>query len=280
LHELTYAVAVYMNKSEQAFVDLVWHHYEKMGRHTLPWRRTRDPYKIFVSEVMLQQTQVDRVIPKYKDFLKKFPTIKKLAKAPLGDVLMSWQGLGYNRRAKYLHDCANCILNEHGSKFPKTVDTLKELPGVGQYTAGAIMTFAYNKSVPIIETNIRTVYLHHFFRAKENVSDQEILKKIERTMDTNNPRIWFAALMDYGAYLKTKFGNQNARSKHYSKQSAFKNSDRQIRGAIIKLLSNKKMTRNKLHRDLQFEAVRLEAQLKKLKKEGMITRAGESYMLP
>ena len=145
------------------FRKIVLCHYKKHGRHHLPWRKTKNPYRILVSEIMLQQTPVDRVLPKYQEFLKQFPSIKKLAAASLGDVLRAWQGLGYNRRAKYLHQCAAVIIYDNGGIWPRTVNELQALPGIGPYTAGAVMAFAYNQPIPIIETNIRTVYLHHFF---------------------------------------------------------------------------------------------------------------------
>lgn len=157
---------------EKKFVKTVWEHYQRHGRRSLPWRRTKNPYYILVSEIMLQQTQVDRVIPKYTSFLKQF-TVKRLSEASLGDVLREWQGLGYNRRAKLLHQCAIQIGNEYKGKFPKTHAELMKLPGIGHYTAGAIMAFAYNSPVPIIETNIRTVFIHHFFHDATDISDEQ-----------------------------------------------------------------------------------------------------------
>lgn len=223
-----------MNATERTFTETVKSHYKKQGRHELPWRLTTDPYSIAVSEIMLQQTQVDRVIPKYTAFLQKFPTVQKLAKAPLAGVLGMWSGLGYNRRAKFLHQMAQAVVNEYKGTFPDSYEELKKLPGIGPYTAGAIAAFAFNQAVPIIETNIRTVYLHHFFKNKENVSDAALHKIIEKTLDTKNPRVWYWALMDYGSHLKSTGIKNNAKSKHYTKQSAFVGSKRQIRGAIMR----------------------------------------------
>jgi A/G-specific adenine glycosylase len=177
-------------KIETQFVKTVWDFYQTNGRHDLPWRKTKDPYKIVVSELMLQQTQVSRVLPKYKEFLKLFPTVQKLAAASLGDVLRAWQGLGYNRRAKFLWQAAQTVVDEHKEKWPKTYTGLQTLPGIGSYTAGAVMNFAYNFSVPLIETNVRTVYIYHFFRDTEHVSDKQLLPLIERTLDRKNPRSW------------------------------------------------------------------------------------------
>lgn len=269
-----------MNKQEKKFIETVWAYYRKEGRYTLPWRKTKNPYRILVSEIMLQQTQVERVIPKYKSFLKKFPSFASLASAPLGDVLREWQGLGYNRRAKMLLECAKVITNEYQGVFPKTHSALMKLPGVGHYTAGAVMAFAYNEAVPIIETNIRTVFIHHFFHDDVDILDSQIVQLTVLFLDRENPREWYYALMDYGAHLKKTIGNQNARSKHYTKQSTFKNSDRHIRGAIIKTLSAQGKTRKSLHLELPFDAQRIDEQVEQLMREGMIVLQKRKYCLP
>lgn len=269
-----------MNRREQQFVKTVWEYYERHGRRSLPWRLTTNPYRILVSEIMLQQTQVDRVIPKYRAFLKAFPTIKKLSVASLGEVLILWQGLGYNRRAKMLHACAQKVVHECRGRFPKTHSELMELPGVGHYTAGAVMAFAYNEAISIIETNIRTVFIHHFFKDAADISDQEIVRSVERTLDRKNPREWYYALMDYGAYLKKEFGNPNVQSKHYAKQSTFKGSDREIRGAIIRLLTTRSATRTELLKSLPFEDIRIDAQVEKLLQEQMLVCRAGKYSLP
>lgn len=263
-----------MNRREQEFVKLVWAYYKKEGR-SLPWRNTRDPYRILVSEVMLQQTQVDRVVPKYREFLKEFATVRALARAPLSSVLKTWSGLGYNRRAKMLHQCAKVIVNEYGGRFPKDPKKLESLPGIGPYTAGAVMAFSYNEPVVMIETNIRTVYLHHFFKDKEDVSDKKILEVVERTLDRKNPREWYYALMDYGAHLKKEHPNPNRRSKHYTKQSKFKGSDREIRGAILKVLTSgfkNKGVSEAVLRQLPFDSRRITDQLDILASEGFIAK--------
>jgi len=264
-----------MNKKERAFVEQVYQIYKEEGRHTLPWRKTKNPYRIVVSEIMLQQTQVDRVIPKYQSFLKKFPTVQSLADASLGEVLRMWQGLGYNRRAKMLHQCAKEVCKKHKGIFPKDFDELKKLSGAGPYTAGAVMAFAYNNPTAVIETNIRTVYLHHFFKGKENISDTEIMKYVKRTLDIENPREWYWALMDYGAILKKKHGNANTRSQHYTKQSRFKGSDREVRGAILRALAGSKKIS-----ELPFPKDRIDVQCEKLLKEGMIEKRGRGFKLP
>src|SRR3989344_3834380 len=158
----------------KTFKQTVWRHYRAHGRHDLPWRRTDDPYKILVSEVMLQQTQVERVIPFYKKFIKKFPTAKKLAAAPLAGVLKAWQGLGYNRRAKQMIAAAQALVRDSRGLFPKTVAELEKFPGIGPYTARAVVAFAFNRDVVFVETNIRTAVTHHFFARKKAISDREI----------------------------------------------------------------------------------------------------------
>lgn len=270
-----------MNKKEQTFVAVVWKYYQEKGRHTLPWRKTKQPYHILVSELMLQQTQVDRVIPKYQAFIRQYPTVSKLAAAPLAEVLKSWQGLGYNRRAKFLHQAAQAVVAA-GGRFPKTYKALLLLPGVGPYTAAAIMVFAYNEPVPLIETNVRQVYLHHFFKHKTAVTDTEILQRVERTLPLKQPREWFAALMDYGVYLKQTHGNNTSKSKHYTKQSRFLGSDRQVRGAIIRLLSacDAVCTSSTIAKTLSdFASEKVLAQLEALVAEGLVQRVRGGYRL-
>lgn len=269
-----------MNAEERHFVRTVRAHYRKHGRHALPWRLTTHPYPILVSEVMLQQTQVDRVIPKYTSFLKRFPTMQALAQAPLGDVLREWQGLGYNRRAKMLHQCAHMVVSAHKGRLPRTSAELNALPGIGAYTAGAVSAFAYGKPEVFIETNIRSVFIHHFFSDGTDVSDADIRLFVERTLDRSDPRAWYYALMDYGAHIKRVYGNPNSRSKHYTQQAAFKGSDRQIRGALVRTVGAVPMTRKKLHQTLSFESDRIDAQLEKLLAEGLITKIRQRYMLP
>lgn len=267
---------------ERRFVETVWAYYAGHGRHHLPWRRTNNPYRILVSEVMLQQTQVERVIPKYKAFLKRFPTVVELATASLSEVLLLWQGLGYNRRAKLLHETAKAVVFEYRSQFPKTTEALRALPGIGLYTASAICAFAYNSPAVLIETNVRTVFLHHFFADRTGVTDAEILLLVEKTIPKDAAREWYAALMDYGSYLKRVHGNVSRRSATYTRQSTFKGSNREVRGAIIKLLAQPTpLTLRALIQTLTtFEPSLVKAQLLKLVGEGMVTRREGRYCLP
>lgn len=223
-------------RTKRAFTATVWRYYTKHGRHTLPWRLTTDPYRILVSEVMLQQTQVSRVLPKYQAFIERFPNIQSLAAASLTDVLGLWQGLGYNRRAQLLWRAATTIERDYRGVFPGTHAHVLSLPGIGTYTAGAIMAFAYNKAYPIIETNIRTVIIHHFFTGNQAVTEAQIARVVCDTLPQKRPREWYYALMDYGVHLKQSLGNLNRHSTTYKKQSAFKGSTRQVRAALVREL--------------------------------------------
>jgi len=249
---------------------MVYAHFKKAGRK-FPWRSTRDPYKILVSEVMLQQTQVKRVLVFYAEFMRHFPTVHVLAKAPLADVLRAWQGLGYNRRAKLLRDAAKLLVEQYGGKFPKNEQFLEGLPGIGPYTARAVMAFAFNKPVVFIETNIRTVFLHHFFKNRTTVSDSEILPYMVKMLDKKNPRAWYSALMDYGADLKKSGVQINNRSKHYSKQSKFEGSTRQLRGEILKAaLTTGKVDVKKIAREAKRTSEEIRMTAESLFREGLL----------
>lgn len=231
-------------KKKAAFQKIVWDYYhnhdQNSARHTLPWRKEITPYKVWISEVMLQQTQVDRVVSFFKNWMKQFPTIKSLANASQVDLLRHWKGLGYNSRALRLKKAAQEIVARHRGIFPKTYEEILELPGIGPYTAGAIIAFAYNRPVSMIETNIRRVYLHHFFQDQANIHDKELLEIIQQTGGPEHSREWYWALMDYGAYLGKTIPNPNKKSRHYTIQKKFKGSDREIRGKILELLLQKK----------------------------------------
>ncbi len=233
------------------FSRTVWDYYAKNGRHALPWRKTRDPYEILVSEIMLQQTQVSRVMTKWPEFLTKFPTVAVLAKAPVADVLKVWQGLGYNRRALNLRRAAEAIVHDFGGKFPRAAAELESLPGIGQSTRGAIMAFAFGLPSAFIETNIRAIYIHHFFPAKDGapaalIHDRDLLPLIEKTLDRENPRDWYYALMDYGVHLKQTLPNPSRKSVHHAKQSSFKGSNREVRSRILKFALARSQTQTGL----------------------------------
>jgi A/G-specific adenine glycosylase len=224
------------NEIKKSFSDFIWNYYKESGRQ-FDWRNTRDPYAVVVSEIMLQQTQTYRVAPKYDAWLAEFPTFYALANAPLRDVLSAWQGLGYNRRGMYLQKIAQRVVQDYHGNLPQDPVVLETFPGIGKNTAGSICAFAFNLPVVFIETNIRTVYIHSFFRDKTAVHDKELLPIIAQTVDQENPREWYYALMDYGVFLKQQHKNPSRKSAHHTKQSKFEGSDRQIRGMIIRLLT-------------------------------------------
>lgn len=277
----------------QKFKQTIWKFY-KGNRRKLPWRETRDPYKILVSEIMLQQTQALRVVPKYNSFLKKFPNTKILAKAKLSDVLKEWQGLGYNRRALYLKKTAAIIEKDFNGKFPKDFKLLTSLPGIGPATAGDILAFAWNIPSVLIETNIRSVFIHFFFKgAKANtyvegnpstkdssdlVSDKEIMPYIEQTLDKENPREWYWALFDYGAHLKETH-NPSRKSKHHVKQTIFKGSHREKRSKVLKLILKKPQTELGILKIEKYPKETLAKILLDLQKEGMIKKVGNSFTI-
>ncbi|MFP4644554.1 MAG: A/G-specific adenine glycosylase [Spirochaetales bacterium] len=283
------------NEQIHAFRAAVYRFYRKEGRHELAWRLTDDPYRILLSEIMLQQTQVSRVAVRYEEFLALFPSLEALADASLRDVLAAWSGLGYNRRARFLHELAGVVIRDHGGRLPRTVDALRELPGIGEYTASAVACFAYRAPVPMIETNIRRAIIYSFFSknagysglesdmplfaaeearggtvesrssavedrasdAGENaavvfperreefrprtvpaaVHDREVRGVAVQLLDRGYPREWNYALMDYGQALSRHVPNPNRHSAHYTRQSRFEGSRRQVRGALLKVLA-------------------------------------------
>ncbi len=220
----------------------------------LPWRRTRDPYIIWLSEVMLQQTQVPRVESRMPEWLDRFPTIEALAAASAADVLAAWQGMGYNRRALALHTAARQIVEEHHGVVPRETAALTALPGIGPATAQGIRAFAFDLQGVYLETNVRTVFLHHFFPDVPGVPDRELTALIEAACpaapgatgdvapyampqdEQDTPRAWYYALLDYGAYLKKTIPNPSRRSASYTRQSRFEGSRRQKRAELVRVL--------------------------------------------
>jgi A/G-specific adenine glycosylase len=279
-------------KQIAAFQQTVWQYYDQHGRRELLWRLPEpngdfSPYKILVSEVMLQQTQVSRVLIKYVQFLELFPAVTDLAQASLGEALTAWQGLGYNRRAKFLWQAAQMVVNEYGGEFPQDQHELTKLPGVGVNTAGAVVAYAYNQPAAFIETNIRTVFIHHFFGDREEVHDKEIAELVEKTLPHGknaDVRSWYWALMDYGSHLKQTVGNKSRLSKSYAKQSPFHGSRRAVRGAVIRALSQLNQESNQKGQGLLQEELaniitdpRLADVLQDLKAEGMVQEQAGYY---
>jgi A/G-specific adenine glycosylase len=261
------------------FRKTILSYYEREGRD-LAWRHTTDPYHIFVSEIMLQQTQVARVTGKYPEFIDTFPTFAALAAAPFHEVLAKWQGLGYNRRALTIHTCAKEVMTAFGGELPQDVELLATLPGVGHATACSIAAFAFNMPVSFIETNIRRVFIHSFFGDRLSVTDQEILPLVKQSIDATNPRIWYWALMDFGSELKNSILNPNKKSAHYSKQSKFVGSDREIRGMILRsLVRNPQQDEKELVRSISLSQVRVRRMIDRLEEEGFIERKGKTLII-
>ena len=260
--------------------------YTASGR-SFPWRYAGkgNPWGVLVSEFMLQQTQTQRVIPYWKKWMKLWPRPSDLASASLESVLKEWSGLGYNRRAKNLRDCAAAIAENHRGIVPHTPEELILLPGIGPYTAGAIACFAWNYPALFIETNIRSVLIHFFFQGKTGIKDRELFPILEQAMDRKNPKVWYWALMDYGAELKKITKNPNRKSAHYAKQSPFKGSFREIRGELIRTLSvngpqNTKTLRKEVKKKLpNLSAKNFYKALETLEKETMVAEEQGIYKI-
>jgi A/G-specific adenine glycosylase len=235
-----------------------------------------------VSEVMLQQTQVERVVPKFELFLQKFPTIKALAQSPLADVLSVWSGLGYNRRAKMLWQAAIDVEAHFDGIVPNTYEALRRLSGVGPYTARAVMVFGFNAAQVVIETNIRAVYLYHFsdLFSDELIDDGQLAPVIEATLDRERPRDFYNGLMDYGSYLKSVMADPARKSASYTKQSRFEGSKRQVRGTVLKLLvKHKRLSSSEVVKLIEGDKSRVMKILADLVREGMVRAAGTNWFL-
>lgn len=217
------------------FRSIIYDYYAT-NKRSFDWRQNPTAYNVVVSEVMLQQTQTDRVAPKFKVFIERFPTFQALAISSFHDVLAHWKGLGYNRRALGLQAIAQSITDHYDGQLPSDVATLETFPNIGPATARSITAFAFNAPTVFIETNIRTVFIYFFKSNIKAVSDKELMPIIDNALDKENPREWYYALMDYGVMLKKSVGNVSQRSAHYKKQSPFIGSDRQLRGRILQVL--------------------------------------------
>ncbi len=263
----------------QRFRKILYRYYRKEGRD-LPWRNTNNSYHILVSEIMLQQTQVERVFSKYDQFISAFPGYFSLGKASLKDVLSVWQGMGYNRRAVALKKTAETIVSKFDGETPTRLEDLTTLPGIGHATASAVVAFAFNKPAVFIETNIRRVFIHFFFQDKDRVRDAEILPLVEKTLDAKNPRQWYYALMDYGAMLKKSVPNPNKKSAHHQKQPPFAGSMRQLRGRVLKLLLQKPgATERDISLLLKIDPDNVKECLYQLAGEGFIVKSGRRYSI-
>lgn len=267
-----------MNKLD-LFKKIVWEYYNTHKR-VLEWRENITPYGVIVSELMLQQTQVPRVQVKFPEFMARFPSLKALADATVADVLSVWQGMGYNRRAMYLRLIAQELVKTYKGELPKSVELVDALPGIGPATAAAILAYTYNMPTVFIETNIRRVFIHHFFEDGTDIADAELYPVVEAAVDSSNPRHWYYALMDYGTFLAKTVPNPNRRSKHYTVQSKFEGSDRQVRGKIIKLLvAGKIVEKEELFNQLNVEADKVERIIADLENEGFLINDKNKYKL-
>jgi len=262
----------------QKFQGVVLDYYDAHKRK-LAWREHIDPYHVLISEVMLQQTQVPRILVKFPEFVTRFPTLKSLASGPAADVFGKWQGIGYNRRAKYLHDAAQIIVNKYGAVVPSDPDILVQLPGIGPATAASIACFAYDKPVVFIETNIRRAYIHHFFADQTDVHDRDIIPLVAESLPPDSAREWYYALMDYGAHLGKVVKNPNRKSRHYARQSAFEGSSRQVRGAIIRALTSCKSPITSRVLEKNIHDGRFDLILQGLVDEGLVKRSGDKLSL-
>lgn len=258
-------------KNDTYFIKAVLNHYEKFGRRDLPWRKAIKPYKILVSEVMLQQTGVARVIPKYEAWMKKYPTLSALSKANLSDILKLWQGLGYHRRAKALLETAKST-----KTLPHTYEDLLRLKSIGPYTASAIMAFAYDVFPErMLETNIRTALIEAFHQGETNIHDGVLYDDLARltknkAVQAVGARTWYYALMDYGVYLKSQRISHNEKSAHHAKQPPYEGSLRQLRAKILFAIT---------HKERLPEDERRECIIEELLRDGYIVKAGRGYKI-
>ena len=221
--------------SKDAFQELVLQKGCELYR-SLPWRNINNPYAVYVSEVMLQQTQVSRVLNRWPLFVERFPSLDALACASTADVLDAWQGLGYNRRGLALKATADYCCEHLDGNLPTTAEELTKLPGIGPATAAGIVAFAYDKPALYLETNVRTVFLHELFPGQEAVHDKELAPYVADSCWEESPRRWYYALLDYGAHLKKELPNPSRRSAHYTKQSRFEGSVRQKRAELVRIV--------------------------------------------
>lgn len=264
--------------SIRSFQNFIWDFYAQNKRE-FAWRHHDDPYAIVVSEIMLQQTQTHRVAHKFELWLSEFPDFATLAQAPLRDVLSVWSGLGYNRRAIALQKIAQRVVAEFEGQLPNDPGVLVTFPHIGPNTAGSICAFAFNKPTVFIETNIRAVYIHSFFKDKTEISDKELHPLIEQTVDQANAREWYYALMDYGVFLKSQHVNPSRKSAHHATQSKFEGSDRQIRGMMLRFLTAKACTMQELVLQSEKEESRVARIVNDLCVEGFIKKDSLMYTI-
>lgn len=262
-----------------AFRKHIYDYYAAHGR-VFSWRQTTNPYHIVVSEIMLQQTQTDRVKDKFIQFITALPTFQALAQASTREVITLWHGLGYSRRALALLKIAQIVVAEYHGMLPNDPEKLISMPGIGPATAGSICAFAFNAPTIFIETNIRSVFIHSFFPLKTEIHDKELFSLVEQTLDNDNARIWYYALTDYGVMIKKEFKNPNKKSAHYNQQSKFEGSERQIRGMILRALTdNPVLTFELLCALIDRPEERIARNLQALCSEGFILHKNNIYYI-
>lgn len=253
----------------------------KGNRRDLPWRHSRDPYNIAVSEIMLQQTQVLRVIPKYSEFIEEYPTIYHLANASAASVLRMWKGMGYNRRALYLHTMAKMIVEKYNGKFPTNAKLLAQLPGLGIYTTRAILVFAYKKDIACVDTNIRKIITHFFFDDKPQ-KDSVIQQTADRLVPTGKSWEWHQALMDYGSLEMKDVKYQMINSK--KKSVPFRQTNRFYRGRIIDMLREKNYPEmniiGNIHNQYKKQEHEIQSIINGLIQDGLVERKKDMLFLP
>lgn len=272
----------------EEFSQTVWEQGREHYRD-LPWRNTFDPYAILLSEVMLQQTQVARVLGRWEEWLETFPTIEALASAPLPPVLELWQGMGYNRRALNLKRCAEEVQEKHDGVIPQDKKALLALPGIGPSTSAGVRIFAFKQPDMYLETNVRAVLIHELFPEQEAVPDKELKPLVEATCPQDESvRDWYYALLDYGAHLKKTLPNPSRKSAQYKRQSKFEGSHRQKRAYLLRRVIDGAGDLDDLVADLRQaeeaagreapEAPEVEGIMRELEREGFVVERGGSWL--
>lgn len=277
-------------EKEKKFRRDLWRWWKQHRRDFL-WRRTEDPYAILISEIMLQQTQADRVLPKYEAFMKRFPNITALSNARSASVIREWQGLGYNSRALWLKAAAQMIVANYRGAVPREEEELIALPGVGLYTAKAIRAFAWNLQSAPVDTNIRRILIRHFGIVAEN----DLQTFANQMTPRGRSRDWSAMLMDFGALVCTASNPSCAAlgMKHIlepkpgAKQKPFKDSDRFWRGRIVEVLRGQpEVSSAVLWREIErlggtkISKARVEHIVKSLLSDGLILKEKSTIKLP
>lgn len=264
----------------QSYIFFWW----ETHKRDLPWRHTSDPYSVLVSEIMLQQTQVSRVVDKYTQFLHVFPDIHTLADASKAEVIRLWKGLGYNRRALYLKRAAEVLWTSYEGQFPQSEDVLRTLPGIGKYTARAVLVFSFRRDVAMVDTNIRNIITDFFYdgiRQKESVIEQ----KASELVPPGKSWEWHQALMDYGALELSKRRKISARIiRKTTMPIPFRGTQRFLRGRILDLIREEPMSQKRLitliTKTYGKNTDKIHTAISDMVREGLLTRREGKVSLP